>query len=351
VLIATGGTAGHIVPALSVADALRESGCEVEFLGGDRAEAQLVPAAGYKLHQIKASGLSRTSRIAAFKAALRTLPAVRSARRVVREFKPDVVLGGGGYMGGIGGIAGISKRIPVVLTEADSHMGLSNRILARFASRVCLAFPIEGRGSDRYVVTGRPVPAAAFDRTAARKRFGIANDSLCVLVTGGSLGARSINEAAVVAFKDADFEVLHLAGIRDLDSLTAPRDAYHLEGYVDRFGEAVLACDLAVARAGGSVFELAAHGCPALLIPYPYAAGDHQTGNARWMEQAGAARVISDADLTPELLARQVDEIVSDPARLKAMSAASAALARPNAARDVADQLIASAAVVRGQAD
>jgi len=344
VLIATGGTAGHIVPALSVAAALKERGCEVHFLGGDRAEATLVPAAGFALHKINATGISRTSPLAALKALFKAVPAFFAALRLIRQLAPDVVMGGGGYIAGIGGAAAVMARVPLVLTEADSHVGLSNRLLARFARTVCLAFPVEGLVGGRYLITGRPVPAAAVDRQAARERFGIAPDAKCVLVTGGSLGARSINLAAIEAFAGSDFEVLHLAGERDLPQLSTPRSGYHLLGYVESFGDAVLASDLAVARAGGSVFELAAHGSPAVLIPYPHAAGDHQTGNARWMVAAGAAEMIPDADLNPQSLAEVVDRLLGDPSRLAEMARASASLARPNAAADVAEAIIETAA-------
>lgn len=337
-----------MVPALSVAAELSADGCVVEFVGGDRAEAQLVPDAGYRFHSLDARGLSRTSIVSAASAALKIPGAVLAAVRLIRETQPAVVMGGGGYVAGIAGIAAVLTRTPLVLTEADSHLGLSNRVLARFAKRVCLAFPLEGRESDRYTVTGRPVPEPFTDRAAARARFGIAEGAKCVLVTGGSLGARSINQAAVEAFEDGDFAVLHLAGTRDLPDLSAPRDDYLLKGYVSDFGEAVLACDLAVARAGGSVFELAAHGCPAVLVPYPHAAGDHQTGNAEWMERAGAAVVVADPDLTAERLRTVVDEILGSPERLRAMARSSLELARPDAAAAVAAAVIAAGRVGSG---
>jgi UDP-N-acetylglucosamine--N-acetylmuramyl-(pentapeptide) pyrophosphoryl-undecaprenol N-acetylglucosamine transferase len=168
----------------------------------------------------------------------------------------------------------------------------------------------------------------------------VSEDCICVLVTGGSLGARSINTAAIEAFADLDFEVIHLAGERDFGALTSPRNGYHLFGYVDGFSDAVAAADLAVARAGGSVFELAAGGCPAVLVPYPQAAGDHQTGNARWMESGGAAEVVLDSDLTAESLRAVVSDLLANPARLAEMAKASQGLARPEAARDVASEVV-----------
>ena len=164
-----------------------------------------------------------------------------------------------------------------------------------------------------------------------------------MLVFGGSLGARSINEAAVTAFADAPYRILHVAGRRDFADLAAPGPHYVLRDYVVPFGMALAAADLAVARAGGSVFELAQYGLPAVLIPYPHASGNHQAANARWMEQAGAATVLPDAELTPERLRAEVDALVADEPRRLAMAAASAALARPDAARAIAREVLAAA--------
>jgi UDP-N-acetylglucosamine--N-acetylmuramyl-(pentapeptide) pyrophosphoryl-undecaprenol N-acetylglucosamine transferase len=344
VLIAAGGTAGHVVPALAVADALRADGHEVVFAGGERAEAELVPKAGYELRALDVQGISRSNPIKAARALLKAAGAFVAARRLLRAEQPDVVMGGGGYVSGPVGAAAVLARIPLVLTEADSHMGLSNRALARFARRVCLAFPIEGRHGERYLVTGRPVPPPVTDRRAARERFGLDEDDTCVLVFGGSLGARTINEAAIAAFAGANFHVLHACGPRDYASLRSrvPSANYDLREYITPFGDALVASDLCVARAGGSIFEIAAHGRPALLVPYPHATADHQTANARWMERAGAAVVIPDAELTAERLAREVGELLGDPSRLRAMGRASAELARPDAAQAIAGELIAA---------
>jgi UDP-N-acetylglucosamine--N-acetylmuramyl-(pentapeptide) pyrophosphoryl-undecaprenol N-acetylglucosamine transferase len=252
-------------------------------------------------------------------------------------------MGAGGYVAGPVGLAAVVRRIPLVLTEADSHLGLTNRLLAPFARRVCLAFPVAGREGARYRLTGRPVPGPAVDRAAARARFGIGPEEACVLVCGGSLGARSINRAAVEAFAGARFRVLHAAGERDLPDLQSPGPHYDLRGYIADFGEALLASDLVVARAGGSIFEIAAHGRPAVLIPYPFATADHQTANARFMERAGAAIVIPDCELTPAGLAQEVGRLLADPSRLAAMARASAEMARPEAAREIAHEVLAAA--------
>jgi UDP-N-acetylglucosamine--N-acetylmuramyl-(pentapeptide) pyrophosphoryl-undecaprenol N-acetylglucosamine transferase len=381
-VIAAGGTAGHVVPALAVADALRARGAQVTFIGGERAEAQLVPAAGYPLHTISVAGLDRRNPLRAARALVRALRALLRARALLGQLTPDAVMGGGGYVSGPVGLAALTRRIPLVLTEADSHLGLANRVLAPFARRVCLAFPPAdagggggtvpageaggeeggraGRGlrralsraraarrARRYTVTGRPIPPPQQDRAGARERLGIAPGATCVLVFGGSLGARSINLAAVEAFAGAAFHVLHVCGHRDHPELSARLlpAGYDLREYLDLadFADALAAADLVVARAGGSLFEIAAHGRPAILIPYPHAAADHQTANARWMERSGAAVVIPDGELSPARLARETAALLADPQRMRAMAAAARRLARPDAAEAVAEELLEAA--------
>jgi UDP-N-acetylglucosamine--N-acetylmuramyl-(pentapeptide) pyrophosphoryl-undecaprenol N-acetylglucosamine transferase len=249
------------------------------------------------------------------------------------------------------------RRTPLVLTEADSHLGLANRLLAGRAARVCLAFPIAGRQGERYLVTGRPVPEAVLraDREEARMRFHLDSDALCLLVMGGSQGARSINLAAIAAFAESDanerreFHVIHLAGRRDYEELklrlaAAPyRDGYTLLSYEPDLGDVLAASDLVLSRSGGSVFEVTAMARPAILVPYPHATADHQSANATWMADAGAAEVIEDAALSAELLAERARALIGDEARLAAMSVASTALARPDAARRIADEVLAAA--------
>ena len=334
-----------MVPALAVAEALRADGHDVVFAGGERAEAELVPAAGFELRPIRVRGLSRTSPVAAAGAAALAARATAAAARILKAERADAVLGGGGYVAGPVGLAAVARRVPLVLAEADSHLGFANRLLAPFAERVCLAFPLEGREPPRFIVTGRPVPPPATDLVAARARFALEEGERCVLVFGGSLGARSINEAAIEAFADVPYRVLHACGRRDYDALEprVPGAHYVLEPYLERFGEALLAADLCVARAGGSVFEIAAHGTPAILVPYPHATADHQTGNARWMERAGAAVVVRDDELTARRLRDEVDRLMGDRARLADMAAASRALARPDAAQRIAGEVVAAA--------
>jgi len=259
------------------------------------------------------------------------------------------VLGGGGYVAGPVGLAARTLRLPLVLTEADSHLGVSNRMLAPFAERVCLAFPIEGRTGRKWLVTGRPVPSGTEggDRVGARKRLGIPPDGPCLLVFGGSLGARRLNDAAIDAFgAAAPCAVLHASGRRDFDVLQArlislgSPSHYRLFPYVEPFADALAAADLAAARAGGSVFELAAAGLPSILVPYPHATGNHQDANARFMEQAGAAVVIPDAELDGPRLAREVGGLLAAAPRMAAMASAARDVAKPDAAEVVAREVL-----------
>jgi len=288
--------------------------------------------------------------VKALRAGALALRATARARRLLREIGADVAIGGGGYVAGPVGLAARSLRLPLVLTEADSHLGIANRLLAPGAKRVFLAFPLAGRDGERYTVVGRPIPAATLgaDRSAARERFGIAATERCLLVFGGSLGARTINDAALDAFGDAaPCAVLHACGRRDYDDLTRRLEQlgspphYRLHAYIQPFADALAAADLTVARSGGSVFEVAAAGVPSILVPYPHATGDHQTLNAGHIAAGGGAVVVPDAELDGPRLAREVGALLADESRLTAMRRAAHSLARPDAAQVIAREVLA----------
>ena len=288
VVIAAGGTAGHVVPAIAVADALRAEGAEVRFIGGERAEAELVPAAGYELDPLKIEGISRSNPLKAARAAAKATVALFAAGRLLRRHGADVVVGGGGYAAGPVGLAAVLRGTPLVLTEADSHLGLTNRLLAARAHRVCLAFPIEGRTGERYLITGRPVPPTIADRAGARAQFGLrGRRDRGARVRRLARGALDQRGGGARVRRRATTGSCTWPGGATSPTLTAPDPHYVLLDYVVPFGLALAAADLAVARAGGSVFELAQYGLPSLLIPYPHASGNHQEANARWMERAG----------------------------------------------------------------
>jgi UDP-N-acetylglucosamine--N-acetylmuramyl-(pentapeptide) pyrophosphoryl-undecaprenol N-acetylglucosamine transferase len=324
----------------------------VSFLGArGRLEAELVPKAGYEVDLLDLSGIDRKNPVKAARAAGQAAAAIPKARKLIKLRGADVVVGGGGFVAGPAGVAARRLRLPLVLTEADRHLGLANRLLARKADRVCLAFEIERIDGANVRITGRPVGRAVLeaDRDRARARFGIAADARCLLVMGGSQGARTINFAAVEALAERpgrDFDVVHVSGSRDhaklrerLEAASHP-DGYTLLEYEPNMGDGIAASDLALARSGASVFELAALGRPAVLVPYPYATGDHQTANARWMAEAGAAVIVPDAELDADRLLTEVRALLDDPDRLAKMSLASKGLSRPNAASDVAEEIM-----------
>jgi UDP-N-acetylglucosamine--N-acetylmuramyl-(pentapeptide) pyrophosphoryl-undecaprenol N-acetylglucosamine transferase len=349
-LIAAGGTAGHVLPSLAVAAALKERGVSVTFAGSpDRVEARLVPEAGYELDTFEISGLPRRPSAALLQSMIRAGRAPRACAAILKRRRPHVVLGGGGYVAGPMVYAAWRQKLPAALTEADAHLGLANRLAAPFARRVFLAYGIPGRDGSKYRVTGRPVPAdhRGVSKADGRDRFGLPADAPVIAFFGALAGARSLNDFAVDTYGDTGPAVLHISGERDYEGL---RERVHRSDYVlvsstDAFGAALAAPDLAISRAGGTVWELAASGTPAILVPYPHATADHQTLNARHFERGGGAVVVPEPEL--DRVPALVDELLADPARLESMSAAMRVMARPEAAEQIAEELIALAAAGR----
>jgi UDP-N-acetylglucosamine--N-acetylmuramyl-(pentapeptide) pyrophosphoryl-undecaprenol N-acetylglucosamine transferase len=322
----------------------------VTFAGSpDRVEARLVPEQGYPFDEFAVAGFPRRPGPAQLRAVALAAAAPVACLRILDRRKPDVVLGGGGYVAGPMVLAARMRGIPAALTEADAHLGLANRLAAPFAERVFLALPVHGRDGAKYVAVGRPVPARsqAAPRAEARERLGLPADGPVVLVFGGSLGARLLNELALDAWAESGPAVLHLCGERDYPSLQgrATRADYVLLPFIDEVGLAYGAADVAVARAGGSVWELAAAGLPAVLVPGEFATGGHQRKNAEWFAQAGGAVVVPEAEAlrVPTL----VDSLLADPAKLATMATAMRAAAKPDAAERIADGLVELAAARR----
>ena len=314
----------------------------------DRVEARLVPEHGYEFDAFAVSGLPRHAGLDLLRAAGRALAAPVACRRILRRRRPDAVLGAGGYVAGPMVLAARLDGIPSALSEADAHLGLANRLAAPLADRVFLALPLGLRG-EKYRAVGRPIPAASrpADREEARSRLGLSPQARVVLVFGGSLGARLLNDLALDAWAEHGPAVVHLCGERDYPELRgrASRPDYILEPFLDEIGVAYGAADVVLARAGGSVWELAAAGLPAVLVPGAFATGDHQEKNARWFADAGGAMVVpeGEAGRAP----RVVEELLDDPERLAAMAAAMRAVAKPDAAEEIADELVSLAAARR----
>jgi UDP-N-acetylglucosamine--N-acetylmuramyl-(pentapeptide) pyrophosphoryl-undecaprenol N-acetylglucosamine transferase len=319
----------------------------VTFAGSpDRAEARLVPEAGFELDTFRVSGLPRRPGVEQARAALHALAAPAACDRILARRRPDAVLGGGGYVAGPMVLAAARRRIPAALTEADAQLGLANRLAAPFAKRVFLSYPIPSRKPPKYVVTGRAIPdnARPLPRDEARAQLSLPAEGPVLLVAGARAGARSLNELAVEAFGESGPAVLHISGERDYDELRmrVSRPGYVLLPLLDGLGAAYGAADLALTRSGSTVWELAAAGLPAVLVPYPFATADHQTKNARYFEAAGGAIVIPESELgrAPETARSLLD----DPDRLERMRAGMLGVARPDAAEQIAEELTALAA-------
>ena len=308
-------------------------------------------AAEYQTYALELKGFSRGLAPLDHLTTLRLLAAAAPrVGRILKEVRPDVAIGGGGFASGPVVALAALRGIPGLALEADAHLGVANRLLRPFVRRVCLSFPIAGLEPPKYVLTGRPLGPALLAATAGegREAFALRADLPVVLAFGGSQGAQSINRACVDAFggRELGFQLVHVCGPRNHDAARAALEArgerferYRLVPYTDRLAAAMAAADLVVARSGGSVAELAALGKPAILVPYPYATADHQRKNARWMVDGGAALLVDDAELSGDLLGGLVADLLGDPGRLAAMAAAGAALGRPDATSRVVDEI------------
>ena len=354
-IVTGGGTAGHVQPALAIAEALVDAGhhrCSVHYAGSERGiEARLVPPSGFPMTLLPGRGIQRRLTLDNVAAAWGLLVALVRAVGLVGRLRPQVVVAVGGYASVAVSLAAVLWRIPVVVAEQNAVPGAANRLIARFARASAVSFP--ATPLPRAVVTGNPVREEivaldpARDRAAARAAFGVDRSRRLVLVMGGSLGARRINDAVVEALprwrQRGDLAVHHVVGRRDWDAVAAiaPNElgdlAYRAVAYEDRMPAALAAADLAVCRSGSSTcFELAAAGLPAVLVPSPVVTADQQTHNARHLVAAGAAVLVPDAELTGERLVAEVDALLAEPERLAAMGAAARRWAQPGAARAIA---------------
>jgi UDP-N-acetylglucosamine--N-acetylmuramyl-(pentapeptide) pyrophosphoryl-undecaprenol N-acetylglucosamine transferase len=337
------------VPALAIADVLTARGYSVYFCGGGLGmEAALVTRAGYPFSRVRIRGFSRRLGVDTLRT-LASLPvAAWDAWRILRRVRPACVVGVGAYASGPVAAEAAVLRIPTVAVEMDSHLGWTNRILSHLVDRVCLSFPIPGRTGGKFMYTGRPLrpDLLSVARDEGRARFRLERDGDVVLVFGGSLGAHSINVAAMEAFagRPTPFAVLHVTGERDYawvrEALSVggnPR--YQAFPFLDDFHLALAAADVAVGRAGGSVAELLARGLPSVLVPYPLATGDHQTKNAQALADEGAAVALPDSELNPARLAAAVDHVL-EPETRRGMQSAARALARPDAALQITGEIV-----------
>ena len=366
VAIAAGGTAGHINPALALAEELRARGHHVRFFGQTaKLEGRLVPEAGFELVPVVVSGFDRSRPWTLATSLLQMRRAERTIReRFAAEGAPDVAVGFGAYVEMPLLRCCHRLGVPYVLHEQNSVPGLANKALAPAATTVCISVPAardaferEGRAGAEVVLTGNPVRQSVIraSREAGRAAFGVAEGQTMLLVFGGSLGARHIN-AGVAELKGEllsrpDLVVVHSTGADDYDatvealSLTErERSRWHVMPYISNMGEALAAADLVVSRAGASsIAEIAATATPSLLIPYPHATADHQTTNARFLVDAGAAVLLPDDKIDDAVFAQELLGLVDTPKRRRAMRENAAGLGQEKAASALADRVEAAA--------
>ncbi len=349
VLIMAGGTGGHVFPALSLAKVLQAQQVDVEWLGSPRGiENRLVPDANITLHTIAVSGLRGNGMTGWLKAPLNLSRAILQARAVIRDFKPDVVVGLGGFASGPGGLAAWLTRVPLVIHEQNAVAGLTNRVLSRLAKRTYAAFP-EAFGT-RAEVIGNPVrdDIAALGSTP-RDAETLASRPLRLLVVGGSLGAVALNERLAPALAALPIEqrpeVRHQAG-KDREATTADNYQQHgviadVSPFIDDMASAYAWADLVVCRSGAlTVAELAAAAKPALLVPFPFAVDDHQRINAQVLVKAGAAKCVVQSELTVERLSEYLNELLV-PNTLAAMAAKARQAAYLDATKRLAEGCLA----------
>jgi UDP-N-acetylglucosamine--N-acetylmuramyl-(pentapeptide) pyrophosphoryl-undecaprenol N-acetylglucosamine transferase len=356
VVITGGGTGGHIYPALSIARQLGEAGAELLFVGSQHGpEGKLAARDGVAFQAVPSGPIAGMSLRTAGSFVRLGLGVVKSYS-ILRRFRPDVVVGTGGYTSAGVLLAEWLRRGKVVIHEQNSVPGKTNRFLARLARKVCVTFDESAAyfPKGKVVVTGLPVRPSIVqgaDRKAAREQFGLDPDRFTVLVFGGSQGARRVNEMvldAVLPLIQLGLQVLHQTGEKNYEAVMSRRpdaEGYVVRPYIDDMAAAYAAADLVVSRSGASsIAEITVSGLPAILIPYPFAHADHQTMNAQSVARAGAAVAVAESDLTAEKLSELVLELAKDPAKLRTMAEASEKLGRPNAGAEIA-QVVKDAAL------
>jgi len=356
-VIAAGGTGGHLFPGLAVGEILLARGHEVMLLISEK-EIDAIATQGrneFRIEKLAGIGMPKLFSPAIFGFALRFWKGLRRCKALFREWQPAAVLGMGGFTSTAPILAGRSRRIPTFVHESNAIPGRANRLNARYVTKVLLGFAecAQYFPNAACVVTGTPLRSALtrpVDKTAALAAFGLKPGRTTLLVMGGSQGAHGINAAvgnAAAKLKSLSWQVIHLAGAQDEQTMHA---TYQREGvpasvaaFHHKMEEAYGASDLAIARSGAaSLAELSHFGLPAILLPYPFAADDHQTANARIFENAGAGVLVKERDATPEVLSEKIATLIGSPDRLAEMSKKSRALAPDNAAGRVAEVLLAS---------
>lgn len=357
VIVTGGGTGGHIYPALAIAQGLiqRNQADKILYVGiKDGMEARLVPETGIEFKGISGQGLPRQLSIEMLKTGGKSLKAVWETKRILKEFRPDLVVGTGGYVSGPVVLTAALFGIPTILHEQNALPGITNKILARFVRRVLVTFPesIAHFGvKKKIIMAGLPVrqEIGRVTREQGIKHFALRPECSTLLITGGSRGARAINQSMVRVLKDlaarpyiqviwATGQATYQETMAALKELGGERPQWRIFEYLKDMPQALAAADLCIGRAGAAFLaELMVAGKPAILVPYPYAAGNHQEHNARALVQAGAAELLSDKDLTGEVLLNKINELLENPQTLHQMAVQMKRLAQPEALSKILD--------------
>jgi UDP-N-acetylglucosamine--N-acetylmuramyl-(pentapeptide) pyrophosphoryl-undecaprenol N-acetylglucosamine transferase len=350
IIIAGGGTGGHVIPALAIAQQLKKQfGAEVLFIGTARGmETRLVPQAGFRLELIQVGALKNVSLMTRLKTMFDLPRAIAASSRMLTDFDPDVVIGVGGYASGPAMVAAIRRGLPTLAFEPNVVPGFANRMIARWVSAAAVHFEETCRYFHNCRVTGVPVRAAFFDVPAKTTPAKIGG-APTLFVFGGSQGAHAINQAmmeslAGLRLKVPGIYIIHQTGQRDYDQVLAAYVKSDISGevykFIDDMPEAFGRADLLVCRSGAStVGEITAAGKPAIFVPFPAAADDHQNVNARALERAGAAIVVEESNLGAAYLVDTIAAMIGDPGRLRNMSAAAKSLAHPKAVEEIAEMV------------
>jgi UDP-N-acetylglucosamine--N-acetylmuramyl-(pentapeptide) pyrophosphoryl-undecaprenol N-acetylglucosamine transferase len=345
VIIAGGGTGGHVIPALAIAQQLKKQfSAEVLFIGTARGiETRLVPAAGFPLELIQVGALKNVSLVTRLKTMFDLPRAIAASSRMITAFDPEVVIGVGGYASGPAMVAALRRRLPTLAFEPNVVPGFANRMIARWVSAAAVHFEETCQYFPHCRVTGVPVRPAFF--SIPPKTGGAPT----LLVFGGSQGARAINQAMIESLaglraKIPGIHIIHQTGQRDYDRVLAAYQASGISGevhkFIDDMPETFGRADLLVCRSGAStVGEITAAGRPAIFVPFPAAADDHQNVNARALERADAAVVVEESNLGPSYLVETIVALMSDAPRLRSMSAAAKSLAHPTAVEEIAEMV------------
>lgn len=361
IVVSGGGTAGHINPALALAEELTSRGCDVYFVGTPcGVEARLVPQEGIAFVPFEAKGFNRNHPLSLGKALLTIQKSTRLACKWFRDIKPAAVVGFGGYVCIPVGRAAQKLGIPVVVHEQNSVMGLANRYLSKRAGALCLTYGGAGqvvRNTARITVTGNPVRAKVLSATRAQGRlaFGVPDDAPLLLITGGSLGARHVNQALLarssMLLSYDDLHIVHITGSSDFDAtrralshISGDTSRWQVHRYTDQMGLALAAADIIVSRSGATTLaEISARTLPALLIPYPHATGDHQTKNAQEYTASGAACMVADSDLESDVFEDALRSLIEDEQLRTRMAACARTTNACDAAARVADVVMKAA--------